>query len=185
MKEQIEAVRRMQDYIEAHLSENFTLLELAEAAMFSPWHAHRMFAKYTGMTPADYIRRLRLSKSALRLRDEHCRVIDAALDAGFGSVDGYTRAFRREFGCNPGDYAQTPVPIALLTPYRVENPERRKSMEKTSFIFTQIVERPARRVIIKRGIKATHYFAYCEEVGCGVWGILSSYRTPFGEPIAM
>ena len=36
MKEQTLAVQRMQDYIEAHLSEDITLSELAEASYFSP-----------------------------------------------------------------------------------------------------------------------------------------------------
>lgn len=38
--------------------------------MFSPWYTHRIFKACTGISPADYIRKLRLSKSALRLRDE-------------------------------------------------------------------------------------------------------------------
>ena len=40
----------------------------------------------------------------------------AAYDCGFQSVDGFTRAFHREFGCNPGDYAKDPVPIRLFIP---------------------------------------------------------------------
>lgn len=45
------------------------------------------------VAPADYIRRLRLSKPAIKLRDESCKIIDTALELGFGSVDGYQRAF--------------------------------------------------------------------------------------------
>ena len=101
MKEVILAVQRMQDYIEAHLAEEITLADLSRAALFSPWYARRIFREHTGCSPADYIRRLRLSKSALRLRDERIRIIDAAYDCGFECVDGYQRAFLREFGCNP------------------------------------------------------------------------------------
>jgi hypothetical protein len=32
----------------------------------------------------------------------------------------------------------------------------------------QVVERPERKLILKRGVKAAHYFEYCEEVGCEV-----------------
>ena len=106
MQEQIEAVQRMQEYIAAHLSENITLDDLAKVAMFSPWYARRVFITYTGVTPSDYIRRLRLKHSALRLRDENCLITDVAFDLGFGSVDGYTRAFAREFGCNPKQYCK-------------------------------------------------------------------------------
>lgn len=100
MKEQVLAVQRMQDYIWEHLEEDITLADLARVSLFSPWYSYRLFRDYTGLTPADYIRRLRLSQSALRLKRGECRVTDAALD--FGSVDGYQRAFRRAFGCNPG-----------------------------------------------------------------------------------
>lgn len=113
MNEQVLAVQRMQDYIAAHLSEEITLAELSRTAMFSPWYAHRIFREHTGCAPADYIRRLRLSQSALRLRDEHIRIIDAALDCGFESVDGYQRAFLREFGYNPKEYAMHPVPLSF------------------------------------------------------------------------
>ena len=61
MIEQIEAVQRMQDYIREHLFEEITPAQLAKAALFSPWHAHRLFTQYLKVTPADYIRRLRLS----------------------------------------------------------------------------------------------------------------------------
>ena len=107
MKEQILAVQRMQDYIEAHLEEEITLTDLAKTSLFSPWYSYRLFRQYTGLTPAEYIRRLRLSELALRLKTGHCKVTDAACDLGFGSVDGYQRAFLREFGCNPGQYART------------------------------------------------------------------------------
>lgn len=126
MKEQILAVQRMQDYIEAHLEEEITLADLAGASLFSPWYSYRLFRQYTGLTPADYIRRLRLSESALRLKAGHCKVIDAACELGFGSVDGYQRAFLREFGCNPGQYARTRMPIPLFIPYGVKFRELRK-----------------------------------------------------------
>ncbi len=38
---------------------------------------------------------------------------------------------------------------------------------KAAVIFTQIIERPARKLILFRSKKATHYFEYCEEVGWG------------------
>lgn len=101
MKEQILAVQRMQDYIEAHLDEKIGLSELAEVSMFSPWYSYRLFQEYTGLTPSGYIRRLRLAKAALRIKNEHIRMIDVAFNLGFGSVDGFTRAFTREFGMCP------------------------------------------------------------------------------------
>ena len=102
MTEQILAVQRMQDYIEEHLEEKIGIEELARVSLFSPWHSYRLFRSYIGLTPSEYIRRLRLAKAALRLKKEHLRITDAALDFGFGSVDGFTRAFHREFKMCPG-----------------------------------------------------------------------------------
>lgn len=188
MQEQIEAVQRMQEYIAAHLSEDITLADLAAAAMFSPWYARRIFIAHTGVTPSDYIRRLRLRYSALRLRDENCSITDVAFDMGFGSMDGYTRAFAREFGCNPKQYALNPTPIALFNPYGVKYKyiaRRTKAMQQTKTVFIQAVDKPARKVIIKRGIKAADYWAYCNEVGCDVWGMLTSIKSISGEPVCL
>lgn len=188
MKEQIEAVQKMQDYIEEHICEEITPAQLSKAANFSPWYARRLFLRHTGLSPADYIRRLRLAKSALRLRDEDITVTDAAFDMGFGSVDGYQRAFAREFGCNPGQYAAAPVPICLFIPYGVKyrNLERKKdTMEKVSNVFVQVVEKPARKVVIKRSKSAEEYFEYCNQVGCDVWGVLTSMCSAGGEPVSM
>lgn len=188
MTEHIAAVQRMQEYIEAHLSEEITPAALAQVSLFSPWYSYRLFREHTGLTPADYIRRLRLSRSALRLRDEGCRITDAAFDLGFGSVDGYQRAFYRVFGCNPGEYAARPIPVPLFVPFGVKFLPLRKEpdqVEAVKTIFIQLVEKPPRKVIIKRGVKAEEYFSYCYEVGCDVWGILTSIQSISGEPVSM
>lgn len=187
MREQVEAVQRMQDYIEMHLFENITLADLSNVSLFSPWYSYRLFVKHVGISPADYIRRFRLSKSALKLRDHPCRIAETAFEMGFGSVDGYQRAFRREFGCNPREYAANPVPIYLFTPYGVKfrYTERKASMENVKTVLIQVIEKPKRKVLIKRGINATEYMSYCEEVGCDVWGLLQSIKSMSGEPVCL
>ena len=187
MQDQIEAVQRMQDYIGEHIGETITLADLARAALFSPWYSHRLFVRWTGLAPSEYIRRLRLSKSALKLRDETCRITDISFEMGFGSVDGYQRAFYREFGCNPREYANRPVPLYLFTPYGVKykTQEKENRMKEVKNVFIQLTERPARKVILKRGKKAAEYFSYCEEVGCDVWGLLTSIRSISGEPVCL
>lgn len=186
MEEQRKAVRRMQDYIHDHLSEEISMADLAKAASFSPWYARRIFIRYLGMTPAVYIRRLKLSRSALRLRDESGQILDVAMDMGYGSVDGYQRAFRREFGINPKEYSSSPIPVWLFTPSFITDKERSENkMSDTRNVFIQVVEKPARKVILKRGIRATEYWSYCEEVGCDVWGLLTSIRSISGEPVCL
>ena len=187
MDERIDAVQRMQDYIENNLDKDISMADLSKAAGYSPWYSYRLFHSLLHMTPAVYIRRLRLSKSALRLRDEKVKIIDVAYDSGFESVDGYQRAFYKEFGCNPYEYSVNPMPIYLFKPYGVKYSKRKdsKEMSEVKSVFVQIVEKPARKVIIKRGKTATEYFRYCEEVGCDVWGLLCSMKSISGEPVCL
>ena len=186
MDEHKEAVRSMQDYIRDHIQDEITLADLAAASSFSPWYARRLFMEHLNMTPAVYIRRLKLSKSALRLRDENISVLDVAISMGFGSVDGYQRAFRREFGCNPKEYSTSPVPIWLFTPSLImENERNVNTMSEIRDVFIQVIEKPERKVIIKRGIKANEYWSYCKEVGCDIWGLLTSIKSISGEPVCL
>ena len=58
-------------------------------------------------------------------------------------------------------------------------------MENVINVFIQVIEKPARKVIIKRGTKADGYWDYCQEVGCDVWGVLTSIKSLCGEPVCL
>ena len=73
-----EAVQKMQEYIKKHLNEPISLTDLSKVSFYSPWYSHRIFVELLHMTPADYIRRFRLSQSALCLRDEQVKIADVA-----------------------------------------------------------------------------------------------------------
>ncbi len=189
----VNAVTRMQEYIAAHLREQITLKQLANAARYSPWYSARIFKEFTGRAPFDYIRALRLSKAALTLRDERSKIIDVAFDFVFDSHEGFTRAFAKEFGLSPKKYSQKTPPVQLFMPSRVldyyqylsrgESEMKEKQENKT--VFVQVIERPARKLLLKRGVKAEEYFAYCEEVGCDIWALLSSVKEALYEPVGM
>lgn len=191
--DQVRAVYRMQQYIETHLREPITLSQLAKAANYSPFHAERMFKELTGRTPFEYIRAFRLSQAALELRDEDRKVVDVAFDYVFDSHEGFTKAFSKTFGISPSRYSATSPAIGLFIPwdvrayheYLAKGEEPMKKTEKKAFVFVQIVERPARKVLMKRGKAAKEYFQYCEEVGCDVWGVLQSVKEALYEPIGM
>lgn len=188
--EKINAVQKMQDYVENHLHEPITLKNLADAAGYSPWHAAKIFKELLGKSPFEYMRSLRLSRAALILRDHEEKVVDVAFDWVFDSHEGFTRAFSREFGIAPKRYSKEKRPIKLFMPTRIRDyylmiqrgEMKMEKEKKTSTVFVQVVERPERKLILLRGKKATHYFEYCEEVGCDVWGVLSSVREALYEP---
>ena len=189
----VNAVQRMQDYIDEHIREEITLNQLSKVAGYSQWHSARIFKELLNKTPFEYIRALRLSKAALVLRDGNPRVIDVAFDFVFNSHEGFTKAFSKQFGIAPRKYSEIAPPINLFIPdsirdyylmlRRGENVMEEK--KKNNTIFVQVVERPERKVLLKRGIEATEYFKYCEEVGCDVWGVLTSVKEALYEPVGM
>lgn len=191
--EKIKAVQRMQDFIKNHITQEITLFILAQAAGYSPWHSARIFKELVGKTPFEYIRSLRLSRAAIKMRDEEVKIIDVAFDFVFDSHEGFTRAFSKEFGMSPKYYSKHTPPIKLFIPGSVRDYYLMlqkgdgivSEKSKTNTVFVQVIEKPSRKLILKRGVEATHYFAYCEEVGCDVWGILESIREALGEPMGM
>ncbi len=192
-QDQVEAVQRMQDMMEHHLTEPVTMLKLARAAGYSPFHSARLFKELTGRSPFEYLRQLRLTRAALTLRDGDARVLDVALDFLFDSQEGFTRAFSKNFGITPARYQKTAPPIPLFLPssvrdsyaFRTRGEQKMDKEQKPGFVFVQVMERPARKAVVRRGIRAEHYFAYCEEVGCEVWGVLTSVKEALYEPIGM
>jgi AraC-like DNA-binding protein len=68
------AVQHMQDYIENHLKDVITMSMLAKAAGYSQWHSARIFKEFTGKSPFEYIRAMRLSRAAQYLHDEDVRL---------------------------------------------------------------------------------------------------------------
>ncbi len=194
--EQVNAVQNMQEYIHQHLSEQITLKELSRKAGYSPYHCAKLFKEHVGKAPFEYIRTLRLSYAALKLRDEKVRVLDVAMDFEFDSHEGFTRAFSREFGITPYKYSKNPTPIKLFMPIPVRDEYlffqrggtsmKRKSTGLTSStVFVQVIERPERKLILKRGKEARDYFEYCGEVDCDTWGLLWSIKEALYEPIGL
>lgn len=189
----VQAVQRMQDYIEQNIQNPITLRDLSRSAGYSPFHCARIFKELTGRAPFEYIRTLRLTGAALKLRDEQVKVVDVALDFVFDSHEGFTRAFSKEFGVTPHKYSKNPLPINLFMPTRIrerylyllkgEHSMERKNTNQS--VFVQVVERPERKLLLKRGINAKGYFEYCEEVECDVWGLLCSVKEALYEPIGM
>jgi AraC-like DNA-binding protein len=183
------AAQRMLDYIDGHICEPITLHQLAQAAGYSPWYSDRIFRDHVGKTPFEYIRARRLSKAALELRDQKKRIIDVAFDFVFDSHEGFTKAFSRQFGVSPKKFRQDTTPIRLMLPYLVCLPGKKEGEKKMNTnegtIFVQVVERPARKILLRRGVKAKDYYEFCEEVSCDIWGVLMSVKDALYEPAGM
>lgn len=191
--ERLKAVQRMQDHIEAHLSERITLAQLGRIARYSPYYAARTFKQCTGKSPFEYIRLRRLAAAAERLQSGSERVIDVALDYLFDSHDGFTRAFTKEFGLTPSRFRQSGAAAAPFIPifardlYFARQRGRIRMEDKSAYhtVFVQVVDHPTRKLVIRRGRNANHYFEYCEEVGCEVWEVLGRIEQALREPMGL
>ncbi len=193
--EALAAVERMKKFISDHLLQPITASEVAKAAVYSQYHAARIFKAETGLAPFEYIRRQRLTASARTLRSGKHKVLDVALDFVFDTHEGFTRAFTNGFGISPKKYATRPTPEGWLIPTsyldRSNNNLEEWNMKKTSVIFTQIVDRPLRKLILRRSKAAGDYMAYCEEIGCGehnasaAWDVLTEIKEALYEPVGV
>jgi AraC family transcriptional regulator len=87
--------------IERHPDQTLTLGILAEEARLSRYHFLRTFERLTGVTPHQYVLRTRLREAAMRLVGSPAKILDVALESGFGDASNFNRSFRGEFGVSP------------------------------------------------------------------------------------
>lgn len=192
------AGERMKAHIDAHIREPITARQLSDVAGYSQYHAARLFKQHVGQMPFEYIRERRLVNAALTLRNGRTKIVDVAFDFVFDSHEGFTRAFTNAFGITPKRFATVRQPSDWIIPFRVlnrhkTNRENTKMSENTAIIFTQIVERPARKLLLKRSKSAGDYFAYCEEFGCTddgsgnsiPWEIVAGIKEALYEPVGL
>lgn len=107
------AVQRIVAYIEEHIGENPSLMQISRHVGYSPHYCSVIFRSVTGMTVRGYIAARRLSLAALQLRDSREPLVQIALTYGFSSQPALTRAFQSAFGLSPHRYRRHPVPIPL------------------------------------------------------------------------
>ena len=119
-------INRVVDMVEANLSENLVLDDLARAAAFSRFHFHRVFHEHYGETPKEYVQRRRLELGAWLLHYSTGSIARVAQRCGFATADGFARAFRRRFGMSPLDWRTDGFGQRLLRhlpPESMENPD--------------------------------------------------------------
>jgi AraC family transcriptional regulator len=97
-------LRRVLDYMTAHLEDDVGLEELAGEACLSTFHFTRVFANTMGMPPHRYLARLRLERAKTLLSLRATPISQIALACCFSSQSNFTRAFVRATGLTPREY---------------------------------------------------------------------------------
>ena len=90
--------------MEARAAEALALDDVAQAVGLSAFHLLRVFQRAIGLTPHQYLMRVRLLRAMALLRDTRRPVIDIAYDAGWADLSNFNRAFRRELRCSPREF---------------------------------------------------------------------------------
>lgn len=134
--------------IETRLAEQLSLADLAKAEGISTFHLTRAFALVTGVPLMRYVRARRLSEAARQLAQGNDSVLHVALDAGYDSHEGFSRAFRDMFSCAPSDVRSGQRPD-LQEPFEME-------ITKTKIAPPKIMTSPGYRIV---GIAQRYTFA--------------------------
>ncbi len=109
--------------IENRFAQAITLADVAEASGVSRFHLSRVFGAATGHTVMGYLRNRRLAEAARALSGGAPDILAVALDAGYGSHEAFSRAFRSHFGLTPEQVrAQGHLEnLKLLEPIRMDH----------------------------------------------------------------
>lgn len=103
-------IRRAQALLESSLDTPIRPATLAREACFSLHHFHRIFLAQTGESVMQQLRRLRLERAARKILHGQARLLDLALEAGYGSHEAFTRAFTEHFGTLPSEFRSERFP---------------------------------------------------------------------------
>jgi len=115
-----DSVERLSGVMLSALDGNRKTEDLARLAYQSRTQFHRIFRAVVEETPAAMRRRLLLERAAFQLVHSENSVTEVALDANYGSLEAFTRAFRKAFRTSPSLYRRMRLsPIHLPSPNRI------------------------------------------------------------------
>ena len=115
----IKTVNNAIGYMEDHLTDQVTVGDIAAHVNLSVFHFHRAFTMFTEMSPADYLRKRRLSQAGAELVNGDEKVIDIALKYGYETPESFSKAFTRFHGISPMQ-AKKGSPIQFMSRYTVK-----------------------------------------------------------------
>jgi AraC family transcriptional regulator len=99
------AVRAVEEYIDAHLDQDFALADLAAVAHLSEFHFARLFKQTTGLPPYQFVIRQRVERAKRLITAGRLSLAQIAVATGFSDQSHLTRHFKRLVGVTPGRFA--------------------------------------------------------------------------------
>jgi transcriptional regulator GlxA family with amidase domain len=99
-----EPLRDVQHWITQHPEADLSVETLATRASLSPRHFARAFTAETGVTPGQYVDRVRVEAARRNLEDSARGVEEISRACGYGTPEAMRRAFIRSLGVSPAEY---------------------------------------------------------------------------------
>jgi AraC family transcriptional regulator len=99
-------IKRVTDFVQAHLGQNLSLEALAQQSGFSPYYFARLFRQTTGESPHQFVLRQRIERAQQLLKKTDVPLAHVALESGFANQSHLTRAFKQHLGLTPRGYRQ-------------------------------------------------------------------------------
>ena len=92
------------NYISLHYMEDITIDDLTAQTHMSKASLQRKMTAFTGLSPMQYIHRIRLNQAALMLQEKKKSVAQIATEVGYNSLSSFNRKFLDYFGMSPTKY---------------------------------------------------------------------------------
>ncbi|NIK77017.1 two-component system response regulator YesN [Paenibacillus castaneae] len=102
-----QVIDRICEYIDEHLSEDISLVRLAEIHYFNPSYLSRFFKQERGINLSEHIDTCRARKAKQLLRDGDLKVREVAVSVGYEAAHSFTRFFKKVTGMTPQEYRET------------------------------------------------------------------------------
>jgi AraC family transcriptional regulator len=97
-------LRQVLEFMHTKLESQVTLKDIARSAGLSPSHFSAQFHASTGVTPHQYMLRLRIDRTKRLLKDSNLSILDIGIAAGFENQQHFATVFRRLTGSSPSTY---------------------------------------------------------------------------------
>jgi len=94
-------------YIEDNIVNLMNLDTLAKKATLSKYHFSRLFKKFTGMSPLEFVKIFRINKAKELLRKKNRTVSMVAEEVGFNDLSNFERNFKQVTGTTPKSYKKS------------------------------------------------------------------------------
>lgn len=102
--QELERLEKMLNYLNIHFTEVISLQDLADQVHLSREVCCRLFKKMTGKTITGYLEEYRVNKSFSLVQSGQYSMTQITEMVGFSNPSRFASAFRKRFGCNPGEY---------------------------------------------------------------------------------